>query len=208
VSDFSVELTSLHPFFALLGEVAATFVGLLFIALTWNPYVLGPQADPRFLRIAVNAFRDLLFIVTVSLLLLLPLNNPKEVGQGLLYPSVTFLVFLIVGAFRNLIGKSQLSQLRRIRFYAVSGLVYVASVIASLLLLFQEESHPSSIDLPIVLLINASFLGLFSAIQVAWYVLITARKTELLASSEPTPMNTDIVSREQRTVNFYDESKR
>jgi hypothetical protein len=36
---------------------------------------------------------------------------------------------------------------------------------------------------------NASFLSLFSAIQVAWYVLITARKT--LASSEPTPMNTE-----------------
>jgi len=44
VSDFSAELTSLQPFFTLVGEAAAPFVGLLFIAVTWNPYILGPQS--------------------------------------------------------------------------------------------------------------------------------------------------------------------
>ena len=68
MADFSAELTSLHPSFTLVGEAAATFVGLLFIAVTWNPYILGPQADPRFLLIGVNAFRDLSFILTVSLI--------------------------------------------------------------------------------------------------------------------------------------------
>jgi hypothetical protein len=72
VSDFSAELSSLHPFFTLLGEAAATFVGLLFIAVTWNPHILSSQADPRFLNVAVNAFRDLLFIIVISLAILFP----------------------------------------------------------------------------------------------------------------------------------------
>jgi hypothetical protein len=191
VSDFSSELTSLHPFFTLLGGAAATFVGLLFIAVTWNPYLLASQADPRLLRVVVNAFRDLLFILILSLLLLLPLNSAKEVGQGLIYPSAVFLMLLLVGVFRNPGGESQISQSRRIRFHAVSGLVYVTSFIAAVLLLFQGERRPGSIDFSISLLINASFLGLFSAIQVAWYVLITARKNELSASSELSSANTE-----------------
>jgi hypothetical protein len=191
MSDFSAELTSLHPFFTLVGEAAATFVGLLFIAVTWNPYILGPQADPRFLRIAVNAFRDLLFILTVSLVFLLPLTNSKEMGQGLLSASATFLILLVAGIFRNPGGVSQLSRSRRIRFQAVSGLVYITGLIGAILLLVQQETRPGSLDLSISFVINASFLGLFSAIQVAWYVLITARKTELSGSSEPIPMNTE-----------------
>jgi hypothetical protein len=57
VPDFSAELTNLHPFFMLLGEAAATFVSLLFIAVTWNPHILGSQTDPSFLNVAVNAPR-------------------------------------------------------------------------------------------------------------------------------------------------------
>jgi len=59
------------------------------------------------------------------------------------------------------------------------------SLAAEVLLLFAAGSNHSLIDLALNLLVNAYFLGLLSAIQVAWYVMITARKAKLSATSEP-----------------------
>jgi hypothetical protein len=111
VSDFPAELTGLHPFFMLLGEAAATLVSLLFIAVTWNPHILGSQTDPRFLHVAFNAFRDLLFILLMSLAMLLPHSNPADLGVTLLVPTGPFLLVLLVRISQKGGGISQLSRL-------------------------------------------------------------------------------------------------
>jgi len=185
VPDFSAELTNLHPFFMLLGEAAATFVSLLFIAVTWNPHILGSQTDPRFLNVAVNAFRDLLFIIVISLAILLPHSNPADLGATLLVPTGSFFAVFLVAISRNRGGLVQLSRLRRIQFYSVSGLVYVASLVAEVLLLLPPGNREGLVNLALSLLVNTSFLGLFSAIQIAWYVMITARKVQLSSPAEP-----------------------
>ena len=114
--DFSVEVSSLHPFFMLVGEAAATFVSLLFIAVTWNPHILSSQTDPRFLNVAVNAFRDLLFVIILSLAILLPYSDSAGLGRNLIVPTGIFLVLLLVRISRNRGGRAQLSRLRRIQF--------------------------------------------------------------------------------------------
>jgi uncharacterized membrane protein len=123
--------------------------------------------------------------IVLSLAILLPYSNGAGLGANLILPTGSGLIFFLVGISRNRGRPAQLSRLRRIQFYSVSGLVYVASLVAEALLLWPPGNGQASVNLALSLLVNASFLGLLSAIQIAWYVMITARKAQITSLAEP-----------------------
>jgi hypothetical protein len=69
-------------------------------------------------------------------------------------------------------------------------LVYVVSLVAEVLLLLPT-GNGGSVNVALSLLVSASFLGLLSAIQVAWYVMITARRAQLSSPAEANQAKAD-----------------
>ena len=61
-----------HGFFAAVAGVAATLVGLLFVALALNPLVMGDQTPAGLRTWAGQTFHNFLMILTVALIALIP----------------------------------------------------------------------------------------------------------------------------------------
>ena len=51
-------METLHPFYSLLGEAAATLLGLLFVSVTFNPQILDSTSRAIQRRYAENIFRQ------------------------------------------------------------------------------------------------------------------------------------------------------
>jgi hypothetical protein len=80
MDDRFAALAEWHDFFAAVAGVAATLVGLLFVALALNPTVMA-DASPTGLRTwAAHTFHDFLTVLSVALVLLIP--DTGEVGLG------------------------------------------------------------------------------------------------------------------------------
>ena len=81
MDDRFAALTEWHNFFAAVAGVAATLVGLLFVALALNPKVMA-DASPAGLRTwAGQTFHDFLTVLIVALVVLIPDSN--AIGLGL-----------------------------------------------------------------------------------------------------------------------------
>ncbi len=81
MEDTVTALAAWHDFFAAVAGVAATLVGLLFVALALNPAVMA-DASPAGLRTwAGQTFHNFLMVLAFALLVLIPDSGP--VGLGL-----------------------------------------------------------------------------------------------------------------------------
>jgi hypothetical protein len=163
LSNFSGAMEALHPFYSLLGEAAATLLGLLFVSVTFNPQILDPTASPVQRRYAENIFRQFVFLLWISLVMLLPVSA-AGLGHTLLLQSVAFLIWIFIGFCRSL-GTPQLFKERRWwRSYLFSFAIYLGAAWAGFALL-NSGSNPSD---SFVILITVSFLSLFSALSGVW----------------------------------------
>ena len=80
MDDRFAALAEWHDFFAAVAGVAATLVGLLFVALALNPRIMA-DASPAGLRIwAAQTFHDFLTVLVVALIVLIP--DAEAVGLG------------------------------------------------------------------------------------------------------------------------------
>lgn len=77
-------LAEWHDFFAAVAGVAATLIGLLFVALALNPTVMA-DASPAGLRIwAAQTFHDFLTVLIVALITLIPDADATGLGVPVL----------------------------------------------------------------------------------------------------------------------------
>jgi hypothetical protein len=162
--DFSRLLESLHPFFTLLGEVSGSLLGLLFVAVTLRPDALNSEETDQNKSHPKTIFRYLLYLVWLSLLLLIPNNQPSDLGIPIVIQGVYFLILEISGAVkekRSLKAGQPSNRYRRIGW----ALVMVAAIAAGICLIFQQAG------VAIVLLINVSFCGLLFAAYAIWNVM-------------------------------------
>ena len=80
MDDRFAALTEWHTFFGAVAGVAATLIGLLFVALALNPRVMA-DASPAGLRTwAGQTFHDFLTVLIVALLVLIP--DATAIGLG------------------------------------------------------------------------------------------------------------------------------
>ena len=103
-SDFHSAIDALHPFYSLVGEAAATLLGLLFVSVTFNRQILEPSSGSTHRRHAENIFRQFVFLVWLSLTMLLPLT-PLELGWSLLLQSLCFFIWIFVGFCRSFLPR-------------------------------------------------------------------------------------------------------
>jgi hypothetical protein len=84
MDDHFAALAEWHDFFAAVAGVAATLIGLLFVALALNPAVMADDG-PAGLRIwAGQTFHSFLMVLVFALVVLIPETGPLGLGLPVL----------------------------------------------------------------------------------------------------------------------------
>src|ERR671917_399155 len=84
MEDRFAALSEWHDFFAAVAGVAATLVGLLFVALALNPAVMTDDGPAGLRTWAGQTFHSFLMVLVVALILLIPDTGPVGLGVPLL----------------------------------------------------------------------------------------------------------------------------
>jgi hypothetical protein len=166
-SDFRVAIEALHPFYSLLGEAAATLLGLLFVSVTFNRQILESAPGTAQRRYAENIFRQFVFLVWLSLALLLPMTR-LELGLNLLLQSLCFFIWIFVGFCRSFFAPHVSRDRSWWRSYLLNFAIYLGAAWAGFLLLGPGYEPSSSFSF----LITVSFLALFSGLYGVWRLMV------------------------------------
>ena len=78
--DDRFDLAAWHDFFAAVAGVAATLVGLLFVALALNPAVMADDGPAGLRTWAGQTFHNFLMVLVVALIILIPDTGPVGFG--------------------------------------------------------------------------------------------------------------------------------
>jgi hypothetical protein len=167
-SDFHSAIDALHPFYSLVGEAAATLLGLLFVSVTFNRQILEPSSGSTHRRHAENIFRQFVFLVWLSLTMLLPLT-PLELGWSLLLQSLCFFIWIFVGFCRSFFVPPTSRNRSWWKNYLPNFAIYLGAAWAGCLLLGRASDLSSSFSF----LITVSFLALFSGLYGVWRLMVS-----------------------------------
>ena len=77
-------LAEWHDFFAAVAGVSATLVGLLFVALAFNPAVMADDGPAGLRTWAGHTFHSFLLVLVIALVVLIPDTGPLGLGLPLL----------------------------------------------------------------------------------------------------------------------------
>jgi hypothetical protein len=169
-SDFHSAIDALHPFYSLVGEAAATLLGLLFVSVTFNRQILEASSGLTQRRHAENIFRQFVFLVWLSLTMLLPLT-PLELGWSLLLQSFCFFIWIFVGFCRSFFAPPTSRNRSWWKNYLPNFAIYLGAAWAGCLLLGWGSDLSSSFSF----LITVSFLALFSGLYGVWRLMVSSR---------------------------------
>jgi hypothetical protein len=100
VEDRFAAIAEWHEFFAAVAGVAATLVGLLFVALALNPAVMADHGPAGLRTWAGQTFYNFLIVLAVALVVLIPDAGPLGLGLPLLILGVWGVVRVVADARR------------------------------------------------------------------------------------------------------------
>lgn len=100
MEDRFAALAEWHDFFAAVAGVAATLVGLLFVALALNPAVMADDGPAGLRTWAGQTFHTFLTVLVIALVVLIPETSPLGLGLPLLLMGVWGVVRVVADAHR------------------------------------------------------------------------------------------------------------
>ena len=89
-----------HDFYALAGSAAATLVGLVFVALSFNLDILVHDRHAHLLAYARQTLMEYLFVITISLIFSVPHLTVRPLGLVLAAFAITWLALAFLGRRR------------------------------------------------------------------------------------------------------------
>jgi hypothetical protein len=191
-TNFSSAMEALHPFYSLLGEAAATLLGLLFVSVTFNPQILDSNSGPIQRRYAENIFRQFFFLVWLSLMMLLPMT-PSELGWSVLIQSLFFLIWVLIGFYRSL-GTPDFFKNRLMRqSYLFNFAIYAGAIWAGFTFVYAKPDQSYSF----ALLLSVSFLSLLSGLAGVWRLMVGSREPKPAASDSSPKASRKSLTRER-----------
>lgn len=160
-------------FFETLAQISGSLVGLVFVALTFNPRLLGDAEDPILGTLAAQTFADFVLLLLVSLAMLTPHMSPENVGALIM----TFAIGDVLRVARRLwrgrayfARRSNRAVLTQRFFLSFSGHALLAW---SGLELFRGDTDSSMTQ---SLLASGVFLLLLSGCRSAWLLVAHREK--------------------------------
>ena len=100
MDDRFAALAEWHDFFTAVAGVAATWVGLLFVALALNPSVMADDGPAGLRTWAGQTFHNFLMVLVFALVVLIPESGPLGLGLPILILSAWGVARVIIDARR------------------------------------------------------------------------------------------------------------
>lgn len=126
-----------EPYFSSVAQISGALLGLVFVALTFNPKSLGLRNNAAMRALAQQVFADFLLVMIVALTLLIPHTLTHEVGAVVAVVALVGLIrlarsaFVLANAERGvrfqLIQRFWLSLLGNVGFLAAGILLYLGT---------------------------------------------------------------------------------
>jgi hypothetical protein len=167
--SYQAELSGWHDFYLLAGTASATLVGLLFVGLSLHLRIVVTTPEVRGLaRVTLANFGAMLF---VAIFMVIPEDRSvaglQIIGAGLV--SLGVAAPSLIAAARRRDWSFQMSPMQRVRVvmrFGVSGVSYLAIIVAGILLL-------SSRTAAFTWLLIATVVLLVVSLRNTWDLLVT-----------------------------------
>lgn len=101
MDSFSLMTHDWSDFFSAMAQISGSLVGLIFVALTFNPRLLGAGRDPVLGLLARQTFSEFILLLLVSLVMLAPHTVAGEVGEIILSIVVIDVLRVVGGLWRQ-----------------------------------------------------------------------------------------------------------
>jgi hypothetical protein len=155
-----------NQFYEMIGGVAATLLGLLFVSVSLNAELILGSEHKHSRRLAEQAFQNYLAVIVVSLFVVMPGITSVTLGYTLIWVCASWCVWAAVrmsqAARHTLTGESRIGPLRRY----VTTLAGFGLLIYSAYLMASGSHDYTGYIAPGVMLL------LISATLVSWELLI------------------------------------
>jgi hypothetical protein len=162
------EATALwHDFYLLAGTVAATLMGLLFVAMSIHWDVIVEESRPHLHAIALEAFGSFLVVTFLALMMLAPAGAPRPFGLGV----------AMLGVVRFVIGIRHSKQIwgSQDEAFSKSELIYRSVMLPAAFVLLAGAGvllMKHQIDMALAVLTFAVFLLIAMGARAAWDLLV------------------------------------
>jgi hypothetical protein len=167
--SYQAELAGWHDFYILAGTASATLVGLLFVGLSLHLQIVVTTSEVRSLaRVTLANFGAVVFM---ALFMVIP-EGASSAGLQLIGVGIVSLGVAgpsLVGAVRRGEWTFQMSAMQRVRVtlrFGLSGLSYLAIIVAGVLLL-------SSVSAAFTVLLITAVVLLVVSLRNTWDLLVT-----------------------------------
>src|SRR4029077_16621483 len=167
--SYQAELAGWHDFYILTGTAAATLVGLLFVGLSLHLQIVITASEVRSLaRVTLANFAAVVFM---ALFMVIP-EGASSAGLQLIGVGIVSLVVVgpsLVGVVAPGQWTFEMSAMERVRValrFGLSGLSYVAIIVAGVLLL-------SSLRAAFTVLLITTVVLLVVSLRNTWDLLVT-----------------------------------
>jgi hypothetical protein len=168
--EFAAAIARWQSFQALAGTIAATLLGLLFVAVSIRPTLLGQADHPGFLAVGAKAMGLFMLVIVIALLLQMPDLRPTTLAIVLILMALLSLFNTArqVAIIHQLIEEwGWLFVARRIM---LPGCGYV-SLLAASVTIYRGETEW------LVVVASTQLLFLFTGTYNAWDLLVRAGKS-------------------------------
>lgn len=160
MDNFAAAIDSWESAYLLIGGMAATLTGLLFVALSLNVQTIMSPDNPGLRLTAIRTFNQFLLIIEVCIVMLIPLETPVTLGA-----SIAALAAVSIGT-TYFASREQGGPVRPpIRSALPTYLLFTGFVVVGLLLALDQ---PGALFLMLSLVIAMLITSVFSA----WSLLV------------------------------------
>lgn len=160
MENFTAAIDSWESAYQLIGGMAATLTGLLFVALSLNVKAIMSPDNPDLRLTAIRTFNQFLLIIEISIVMLIPLETPVTLGA-----SIAALAAISIGT-TYFASREQSGPARPpIRSALLTYVLFVGFLVVGLLLTIDQ---PGALFLMLSLVIGMLMTSVFSA----WSLLV------------------------------------
>ena len=174
-----------HEFFLLTGTAAVTLAGLLFVALSIHIDALIDERREHLLALAQGTLLSFIFVMTLSLVQLIPHESMRVTGVMLVVMGVVFFGFTLFRQRQRVVQDRHFSVALLRRRQIVPLLLYALTAYVGVRLLRGDAQA-------LVMLVGAVIALLASAANTSWDLLVrVARMRREPAAPQPAPTDHD-----------------
>ena len=173
MENFSLMTHDWSAFFSAMAQISGSLVGLVFVALTFNPRLLGTGRDPILGVLARQTFADFILLLLVSMVMLTPHLSADVVGGLILALAAVNILRVAIGLWRQraqLFGRPSGSVLPQRFILSLFGHVMVGWAGVELVL---GDSSPGKTG---TFLLAGTLMLLLSGCRSAWLLVTHEEK--------------------------------